>query len=746
MLAGLFPASWSSLNFVVGLISFLVLNPIWLKAQNPVSSNPFVIARDSYGVPKVTSDSLNGLFEGQGYADAQDRLWQMDLSRHLSEGHLAELIGPTGVQSDRNIDQTGYTKAEVQDQIDKLPPNIQANLNSYAAGVNLFMQSEGLPPDYASAHISPQPWSAIDSASISIYLFKLFGRGGAGQIRDWALLQYLKSRPQLRDHILDVFNDIAFIQDKSAPTTISDADDLSRKPHPTFQNPTNEITQAQLVSLPKISIFELLPALNIAESTSSKLIANKLAVPYRTGSYCIAVSGKRSATGTPILLSGPQMGFSDPSIVHEIALRGPGLSLTGIDVPGMSGIVIGSNGDVTWGITSGVADTEDAFVYHSPDASHFDFDGKTKPLERINFEIPVAGDKSQTYVQVRTNWGPSILRSSQEKSLVILRSASRNQELQSLSALYGLYSAKTAQDALKAGSVVTMSFNLFFADKQGNIGWRYCGLVPARHSNTDPRLPLIASSATDWLGMIQPEKMPQSLNPQNGLLFDWNGKPVSWWLNGDTPAWGSIFHTSLIRRNLHNLKLTTTDVERCAWDIARQDPNWDALKRFAMIPNAPPWINGYQGWNFDGSFASEGWQKLEESIRKHLFLTSVGNFLGTGFFDTILQPSVILAALDGKSHFNYLAGRSAKQIFLAAFKDIGIPSRYVAPSIPYKGFPPVPYSNRGSYIQIAEIDGNGNWSMRSNTPPGETESGDHHYDQIDLAREWIYKQTWLGIP
>lgn len=713
------------------------------------NQEPFAIKRDHYGIPEISAQNQAGAFEGQGYSTAQDRMWQMDLSRHLAEGHLASLIGEAGIPSDKAIDATGYTKQEELTQFAALPLGIQNAFVNYAKGVNEYIRDAEknkngaqLPVEYTKSGQNPTPWTVYDSVAISIRLFQLFGRGGAGEIRDWALLQYLRSQPKLKGHSLDVFNDIGWINDPQSPTTVSPQDDQSRLPHPKFPIPTNSITRAQINSLPKIGLFELFPAIQMAEKQPSKLIAEKLGVPYRTGSYCVVVSSKRSASGTPILLSAPQMGFTQPSIIHETAIRTPRFNLTGIDVPGMPGIAIGSNGKVTWGITSGVADTEDTYIYPSKN-DEYTFEGKTIPLQNVSFSDPVLKGETQTFHQLRTNWGPVAINSKSTSSILVLRSAAWDHELSSLNALFGLFHAQTSKEADAASQLATMSFNIFFADLQGNIGWRFCGKIPIRNPKCDPRLPLWANKQNAWRGFIPQSEMPHTMNPKSGLIYNWNNKPAIWWANGDTPVWGSIFQSSLIGESLPAGKITVQNVEQVPWNIARKDSPYALLSPYLITSNAPNWLKSYRGWNLQGSFSAQGWQELVEAVRKQLFLGSLGNFLGTGFFDEVLQPTVILNALQGRTHFNYLAGRSASQIVNLAVKTLSPPTRFQASGIPVKGRTRILYGDRGSVIMISEIAPDGKWSMRSNLPPGESESGIHAQDQVTLAKQWIYKQTWL---
>ncbi|MER3422952.1 MAG: hypothetical protein C4293_06665, partial [Nitrospiraceae bacterium] len=157
---------------------------------------------------------------------------------------------------------------------------------------------------------------------------------------------------------LDVFDDLAWFEDRDAPTTLN-AKDASRVRLPRFSAPTRATTEAHLRLLPTLKLVEILGASRVASREDSRNASYAMAAPFRSGSYAVAVSGSSSTTGRPLLLSGPQMGFTNPSVAHEIALESPGLTVRGMDVPGVPAILVGATRRIAWGLTTGVADTED---------------------------------------------------------------------------------------------------------------------------------------------------------------------------------------------------------------------------------------------------------------------------------------------------------------------------------------------------------------------------------------------------
>src|SRR5206468_4105699 len=117
--------------------------------------------------------------------------------------------------------------------------------------------------------------------------------------------------------------------------------------------PDRAATEKHLAMLPKMGVLDLLPGIRLATNEDSKLMAEQVSAPYKWGSYAVVVGPSRSMTGAPILLGGPQMGHRQPSILHEMSIDAPGLSVVGVDVPGAPGIVAGKTEQLAWTLTSG---------------------------------------------------------------------------------------------------------------------------------------------------------------------------------------------------------------------------------------------------------------------------------------------------------------------------------------------------------------------------------------------------------
>lgn len=709
---------------------------------------PATVTRVAYGVPHISAPTLTDAFEGMGYAVAQDRLWQMENSRRVASGTLAEVLGPDVAASDREILRTAYTDEELDAQFAALPDDIRAAFEAYAKGVNRWIDESksknSLPEGFAKFGFEPKPWTVRDSVAIAVRLYQQFGRGGAGEIRNLALLGYVQSQSKLKGREWDIFDDLAWQIEPKATTTVDRAETPKEAPV-IFPSYNRDITLRQYQSFPKLSVLELLPGVRLAMREDSTRVAEAVSAPYKVGSYAIVVDAKRSASGRAMLLSGPQMGFRAPSIVHEVGIAVPGLTLVGADVPGVPGVIVGHTDHLAWGLTSGAADTDDVFIAKT-DGDRYAWGSEMRPIESIQRTLKIKGRDSETITMRRTHLGTVVLEPRSAKVAFIRRAGAAGREMESMRALFGLYRSKSVQDADLAGRMATVNFNVFVADTSGNIGYRFGGLIPVRAAGLDPRLPTPAEPKFDWKGFLPADDMPAVINPKSGLLVNWNNKPVSWWPNGDTPVWGTIFRDRLLRDSLAKPKLMTADLEFAIWQAARQDYNFPFFA--AHLKGVSPELDGFDGRTLAGDVNSSLYRRFFDELRVELFMGSLGSFLTPDNFKLALQPSLMLEALEGRTTFDYRAGRKPADIVRAAWERTigidGVAVPFVPPGIGVPDEVPIPYSDRGTVIQIVEMLAKPRG--KNVLPPGVAESGPHSRDQVPLSRAWTYKPMLVPKP
>lgn len=734
-----------------------VLLAIVLGVQTP----PATLERDAYGVPHVRADSNEVAMRTFGYAVAQDRLWQMENSRRLARGRMAEVFGEPFLASDREVALTGYTDDELRNQFDRMPERVRGYFVAYAEGVNRWIEeaerTSQLPPEYGRLGLSPEPWGVLDSAAIAVRMAQMFGSGGGGELRNLAALQYLRTTA-VKARALDALDDLLWTNDRRALTTVSAKEDPLAKSPPRFPTWSRGDTERQLKAMPQPGLLELLPAARLLAGADTAFAAEKRATPFKVGSYAVVVGKNRSKTGRPWLLSAPQMGHTIPSIVHEVSLDTPEWKVAGMDVPGVPTVLIGHTDKLAWGLTTGVADMTDVYWYHDLGDGKYQTERGPREVVRVERSIAVKGGAPRPVTTMRTSHGPVVLHSRGAKVYFAKKSSYWMREMEAFGAIYDLYRASEPDQVRAFAAKVPVCFNLFYATTSGHTGWQYCGVVPDRRDGFDPRLPLPGDGSAEWVGAIPFAKMPHVVDPPSGLIANWNNKPVAWWPNLDTPVWGRIFRNEILLEQLTSSRLGPSDLERAAWAIARRDPN---AKYFVPVfdssvkagGEAGSYLRDYDGWRLDGHAAPVAFDRALAGLRRFLFSDKVGTFVNPEFFGQAIQPSLILAAWNGETKINYLEGKSRD--LSAPFREwMAVPAGSTLPSDPSEwrfvagGFaapagPRVAYADRGTYIQIVELTPKRPVG-RSVLPPGMAEAGPHADDQVALARQWTFKPMGYG--
>jgi penicillin G amidase len=765
-------------NGFILLLGVLFLSAWAQRTELRVRGETVTIIRDAYGVPHVFASSLYGLFYGNGYAIAQDRLWQMERYRRQARGELAEILGPSALEQDRAARIEGYTEEEMERQIQRLSAELREALSGYADGVNAWIEEAKragkLPPGYAEAGIEPRPWRPTDTVAIGVMMSRRFGGlMAAGDLRNFTLLQYLRMRS--KEHAETWANDLLWLQDPNSPTTVPPEDD-PRKAHKVDPKRALEQFKKHAAQLPNIGLEVLLPALRMASGEAQIEFARQHGLYTHFGSYAIAIAPKKSATGNALFVGAPQMGFSIPHIAAEVHLSGAGINAQGMSFPGIPGILIGATDHIAWSFTSGIHDLADAFIekLNPENPEQYWYKGEWRPLEKRVEVIRVKGREPIELTVYRSIHGPIVAIDKRNNVAIAWSLSFWGKELESMNAYYGILRARTVGDFERACSHIVASFNAFCATRTGDIAYFYCGRPPIRAEGVDPRLPVWGTGEYDWKGIIPFEQMPRVINPKRGFIVNWNNKPAVWWENCDTPAWGAIFRVHrLIELASRKPVLSLDDVKAMIADIAMYDEDAAKLKPVMLAivkrhrnltPEMQQAIRVLEAWDNserEGSMGKVIWDAWLDATRTRLFGDDLGNFFDPNLFRMAIQPSYILYALQGNKAavprlYDYFNGKPKEEVLAIALGDALTQLkqqyganmsqwRYKAPRMNWDKLPGIPYTDRGSYIQVIELS---NPIVGENIlPPGQSEdpTSPHFSDQRDLSSWWLFKPMQLQL-
>ena len=445
------------------------------------------VLRDANGIPHIYAQTEKDLYRAVGFVMAQDRLWQMDLLRRVTEGRLSEILGKDQLETDLLM-----RSLRIREKSEKIlqtsSPEIVSALEAFAEGFNYFIERNALPPEFRVLGYHPEYWEPVHSLNLIGYMAWDLSSGWGTEI---VLHNLQKELPA--EQLLALIPDM-----KNQPTAV----------YPESDSPAENINPGLL-------------------SASKNL--EKLGVEVFHGSNNWAVSGKKSKTGKPILANDMHLGLFAPGIWYQIHQHVEGkLNVTGLAIPGQPFIIAGHNDSIAWGMTNVMVDDLDFYAEtFNEDSTKYLVDGEWKNL-LIQPEIIKTKEGEEIYETLKfTHRGPIVSRFKNEKEVPLSVHWLGNEMSNEIRTVFLLNRAKNwddFRDAVK--TFVSVSQNIVYADVQGNIGLQCSAGIPIREGNGIQIYPG-DSSKYDWKGIVPFEELPFELNPVRGYVSSANNKTVS---------------------------------------------------------------------------------------------------------------------------------------------------------------------------------------------------------------------------
>jgi penicillin amidase len=474
------------------------------------------IRRDERGIPYVEAQNDEDLFFGQGYATAQDRLWQMDIFRRTARGELAEVLGagPNNVAIERDKLHRTYGFAQaVEAEFANASPRSRTMLEAYARGVNAYASSldpKSMPPEFQILQYSFRPWTPADS----LVVIKIFAEALSDTWRLDIMRQAMSVLPpEKRAELLPEISPIdVLVVGKDTQTKTKSAARI--KPEAVSPEALAKLAHNQEIAA---------GALDRIGFRSEALDASNNWV----------VSGKRTVTGKPLLSNDPHLPASAPSIWHLVHLSAPGARVAGVSAAGLPGVVIGHNDRIAWGFTNVGPDVQDLYVekfnpenpkqYQTPSGWQ---DAVIRHEEiKVRKGIGISEHDIVNYDVTVTRHGPIVFEGDGKRYALrwtALDPSKNNPE--STQALNRAGNWKEFNAALE--SFTAPAQNIVYADVDGHIGYHAAGVVPIRKSG-DGSVPYDGSTdAGEWNRYIPISKLPTLYDPPSGIIVTANQRIV----------------------------------------------------------------------------------------------------------------------------------------------------------------------------------------------------------------------------
>lgn len=570
----------------------------------PGGRTDVVVVRDRVaGVPHIEGSTRGGAMFASGYTTAEDRLFLMDLLRHVGRARMAEFLGPSpaNVRMDRvQLAMAPYREQDYVDQIARLRAGgprerqLVSDYDAYSAGVNAYIaealaDAGKLPAEYPALQQLPERWVPEDAVAIASLIGANFGKGGGQELRNLCALDAMTQRLGDARSARAAFDDMVLLDDPETQVTTA-----RRFPYLTDLGPTDPASVPPLdcgslraIDPAGLTVGETVDAISGASARRGQ---HELDTPWgrvpfnlpQQTSNGVLVGGRLTASGQPVSSMGPQISFFVPELFLEKEVRAPGLLARGVGFAGLDLYVLNGRGaDFAWSATSSRADIIDDFVLRlcEPDGGPassasmgYQRRGACIPIERfVHTEVakPSAGGRPESLTDVgnvvlrlpveRTrDYGQLVARGTLRDGTPVAVSSLRStygRELPSLLAFQALNDPEHMRGGARAfqrafAEDLEYSFNWLYLDGR-DIAYQHSCRCPQRAPRSDPHLPTWGDGRWDWRGFLVPGQQPADLNPPKGWLTSWNNKSArGFGASDDNFSWGPDLRSSLLDKAL----------------------------------------------------------------------------------------------------------------------------------------------------------------------------------------------------
>jgi len=510
------------------------------------------VIRDSQGVPHIVAANTDDLFFAQGYVTAQDRLWQMDLSRRLAAGTASEVMGAGFVDRDKQQRILGL-RIVAEQSLAALSPRDRSHFEAYARGVNAYIEShrEELPVEFRVLRYSPNHWTSLDSMLCGVLMTEALNHGLYG--------------PKLVHEKM-----IA----KLGPELAADLyPNSSLRDHPPGSD--RQLSNQQR-GLPEQNSTGL-AALKGSGEQFGGMSGSALAGPDDTqlpGSNNWVISGAHTVTGKPLLSNDMHLGLRIPNTWYEMQLEvhaqhsEPAFEVVGFTLPGLPYVLVGHNQRIAWGFTNLVPDVEDVYAETVRSDGEYQTPDGWRPMQKRREVIKVKGKPDVVLDVMSTRHGPVIseLEPNEKRSLALKWMVSDDPVSVPF---FDIDSAQNWQEFRGALSHLSApAQNIVYADVDGHIGYQAAGHIPIRKSG-DGMLPGSgADDAHEWTGYVPFDQLPSVYDPQSGVIATANNRiaPAGYPYSLST-EWGSPYRVERIYQLLDSgQRFSATDMLKVQTD------------------------------------------------------------------------------------------------------------------------------------------------------------------------------------
>jgi penicillin amidase len=478
--------------------------PPYATEHLPGLDGQIEIVRDKMGVPHIFASTEHDLYLACGYVHAQDRLFQIDTYRRLAQGRLSEIFGENYFGDDVFYRSLGLNESALA-SYQLLSSDVQALVQSYAAGFNLYLERIGsrVPLEIRVLGYMPEPMTTTDVLTIERLFSWMISGSQAFQDLDMAILVDAFGNDTVWNELFPGirYNDLPTVPPPSGKTAETDQ----------FLSSLLGAAKSLADRYRRISAHGPMPSSPLG------------------GSNAWVINGSLTDSGLPILCGDPHLNLLIPTFWYEVHLVGAGHNLRGITLPGFPFILQGYNSNHAWSFTAMNSDDAD-FYYYLWD-----------PGDRDSYWWQGAWHSiTQSEVTINVNQGGVLTPGSFFINETVHGPLFDEPNGRFALKWNGNNGSRAAEGYLRIGQAASYaafetaltyldnpSLNYLYGDIADNIAYHATGLHPIRASWGGP-IPMNGSAGThEWQGFIPFAELPQSFNPSTGYLVTANNRPVN---------------------------------------------------------------------------------------------------------------------------------------------------------------------------------------------------------------------------
>ena len=469
----------------------------------PGLHEPVEVIRDRWGVPHIYAQNTEDLFFAQGYVQAQDRLWQMEMWRRYHGGRLAEIMGPEAVAHDK-LHRLLQFEGPIDDrEFASYHPEGPVIFTSFVNGINAFIaeRRSNLPVEFQLTGIVPEPWTLRD------LLLRTPTRNDLGHPR---------SELNLARQVAQFGAEEANRRAQPDPWI-----ELTVPPGLDVSIITQDVVNGLGGVLPERFTPPLLPRYRNMAGAQASL--DRGTPENSPGSNNWVVSGRHTASGRVLLSNDPHRAVTNPSLRYLVHLNAPGWNVIGSTEPELPGVNFGTNGRVAWGATLVGTDYGDVFVeeINPADANQARWQGEWYPLRVVTDTIEVLGEAPRIVQHKYSRNGAIFYEDAVHHRAYAFSYMEKNPgTAEYIGALQFNQQSMVSncREFLEAArrSYRSPAQNLICGDVDGNIAWQPTAFTPKRVGGWIGRLPVPGTGEYRWDGARN--DLPYLFNPESGWI------------------------------------------------------------------------------------------------------------------------------------------------------------------------------------------------------------------------------------